>query len=120
LCDFNCSFVAGEPAGAFWTLAPAALAPPPWRAAAYAAALTFGTAVGLLRMAGGGHFPSDVVFAGFLTFLVIWLMHGLLYRWQATRTTDERLERPLERITGPLYDAVMRLAAHLGGLARRN
>ena len=32
-CDKNCSFVAGEGAGGFWTLAPAALAPPAWRAA---------------------------------------------------------------------------------------
>src|SRR5438552_182117 len=34
-CPKNCSFVAGEPAGAFWTLASAALVPPPWRALAY-------------------------------------------------------------------------------------
>ena len=33
-CPKNCSFVAGEPSGAFWTLAPAALVPPPWRALA--------------------------------------------------------------------------------------
>src|SRR5262249_52429429 len=59
-CDKNCSFVAGEPSGAFWTLAPAAVAPPQWRAVAYGAALAFGSAVGLLRMAGGGHFFSDV------------------------------------------------------------
>ena len=31
-CDANCSFVAGEGASSFWTLAPAALAPPAWRA----------------------------------------------------------------------------------------
>ena len=49
-CDKNCSFVAGEPSGAFWTLAPAALTPPAWRAAAYGAALTFGAAVGFLRV----------------------------------------------------------------------
>ena len=41
-CANNCSFVAGEPSGAFWTLAPAALAPPPWRPLAYGAALAFG------------------------------------------------------------------------------
>lgn len=84
-CRGNCSFVAGEPSGAFWTLAPAAVAPPAWRAAAYAAALGFGAAVGLLRIAAGGHFFTDVVFAGVFTFLVIWLMHGLLYRWQIPR-----------------------------------
>jgi len=84
-CPKNCSFVAGEPSGAFWTLAPAALAPPHWRALAYAGALAFGAAIGLVRLAGGGHFVSDVVFAGVFMFLLIWVMHGLLYRWRAAR-----------------------------------
>src|SRR5579871_6007093 len=67
-CPGNCSFVAGEPSGAFWTVAAAALAPPPWRAAAYAAAIAFGCTIGLIRMAGGGHFFSDVAFAGVFNF----------------------------------------------------
>jgi len=98
-CPKNCSFVAGEPSGAFWTLAAAAVVPPPWRAGAYAAALLFGTAVGVLRMAAGAHFFSDVVFAGVFAFLVIWLTHGLLYRWSATRISDEAVERALERMS---------------------
>ena len=81
-CPKNCSFIAGEPSGAFWTLAPAALTPPHWRALAYGAALAFGAAVGLVRAGGGGHFFSDVVFAGVFTFLLIWIMHGLLLRWR--------------------------------------
>jgi lipid A 4'-phosphatase len=81
-CPKNCSFVAGEPSGAFWTLAPAALAPPHWRALAYGAALAFGTAVGLLRAGGGGHFISDVIFAGVFMFLLIWVVHGVLFRWR--------------------------------------
>ena len=32
-CPDNCSFIAGEPSGAFWTMAPAALAPPQLRLA---------------------------------------------------------------------------------------
>ena len=98
-CPKNCSFVAGEPSGAFWTLAPAALVPPPWRAPAYGAALVFGAAVGLLRMAAGAHFFSDVVFAGVFTFLIVWLTHGLIYRWPATRITDEAVERAIERLS---------------------
>jgi lipid A 4'-phosphatase len=82
-CPKNCSFVAGEPSGAFWTLAPAALTPPHWRALAYGAALAFGVAIGLVRAAGGGHFISDVVFAGVFMFLLIWIMHWLLLRWRA-------------------------------------
>jgi membrane-associated PAP2 superfamily phosphatase len=99
-CPKNCSFISGEPSGAFWTLAPAVLAPPHWRALAYAGALTFGAAVGLLRMLAGGHFFSDVVFAGVFMFLLLWLVHGLLYRWRPTRITDADVERALERLRG--------------------
>lgn len=88
-CPNNCSFIAGEPAGAFWTLAPAALAPPQWRALAYGAALAFGSTVGVLRIAGGGHFFTDVVFAGIFMYLLIWTTYGLIYRWLPKRTSDK-------------------------------
>ena len=77
--------MAGEPYGAFWTVAPAALAPPQWRLVAYGGALAFGAAVGLLRIAGGGHFFSDVMFAGVLMYLMIWVVHGLIFRWRNSR-----------------------------------
>ena len=96
-CPNNCSFVAGEPSGAFWTLAPAALAPPPLQAVAYGAALTFGIALGAFRMAAGAHFFSDVVFAGVLMYLLIWAMHGLIYRWPATRLDEKAAEDWLGR-----------------------
>src|SRR5215813_10796941 len=99
-CPKNCSFVAGEPSGAFWTMAGAAVVPPQWRALGYGGALAFGAAVGVLRMAAGAHFFSDVVFAGVLSFLVIWLVHGWLYRWPRTRISDATVEQALERI-GP-------------------
>ena len=41
-CDGNCSFVSGDVSGAIWTIAPAALVPPPWRALAYGGALALG------------------------------------------------------------------------------
>jgi len=107
-CPDNCSFVAGEPSGAFWTLAPAALVPPTWRPLAYAGALAFGAGIGLLRMAGGGHFFTDVAFSGLFTFLTIWLMHGLIYRWPATRISDRTVERALERLVLPLQVAALR------------
>src|SRR3954452_9239568 len=97
-CDRNCSFVAGEGAGGFWTLAPAALAPPAWRPIAYAAALLFGAAAGGLRLSAGAHFFSDVGFSGVFTFLIVWMMYGLIYRWRATRITDEQVEGVIERI----------------------
>jgi len=99
-CDKNCSFVAGEGAGGYWTLAPAALAPLAWRPIAYGAALLFGAAAGTLRLSGGAHFFSDVVFSGVFTFLIVWIVHGLIYRWPRTRLTDEQIERWIERIRG--------------------
>ncbi|HUO54168.1 MAG TPA: phosphatase PAP2 family protein [Rhodoblastus sp.] len=74
-CGHNCSFVSGETATAAWTLAPALLAPPPARAYAVAAALLFTLATGLLRMAFGGHYFSDVVFAALFTFVVVLAGH---------------------------------------------
>jgi membrane-associated PAP2 superfamily phosphatase len=119
-CPNNCAFVAGEPSGAFWTMAPAAVAPPAWRAVGYGAAIAFGSLVGLIRISGGGHFFTDVVFAGVVTFLVIWLIHGLLYRWRATRVSDTSIERALERIGTPGYNALMQLLARMRGTAQRN
>jgi lipid A 4'-phosphatase len=108
-CEKNCSFIAGEPSGAFWSMAAAALAPPHWRAFANGAALLFGSAVGLLRMAAGAHFFSDVAFAGVLTFLVIWIAHGLLYRWKATRISDEAVEKLLARMASAPAETWKRL-----------
>ncbi len=110
-CPNNCSFVAGEPSGAFWTLAPAALAPPQWRLLAYSGALAFGAMVGLLRIAAGGHFSTDVVFAGVLMFLLIWITHGLLFRWRATRPTDSATERFIARIGEALHGGRRRATA---------
>jgi len=116
-CDKNCSFVAGEGAGAFWTLAPAALAPPAWRALAYGAAVTFGIAVSGLRLAFGAHFFSDAAFAGLFTFLIIWTTYGLIYRWRATRTTDEQVENAIERVALPGHEAMERMIARVRGRA---
>jgi lipid A 4'-phosphatase len=113
-CPDNCSFVAGEPSGAFWTLAPAAVVPPAWRALATASALAFGAGVGFIRMAAGGHFFTDVVFSGVFTFLVIWVTHGLLYRWPLTRISDRAIERALERLVLPLGALWRRMPAPSG------
>ena len=77
-CARNCSFVSGEAASAFWTVAPALLAPPPIRPIAIAAALTFGAATSLLRMAFGGHYLSDVLLAGLFTLLIILTLYRFL------------------------------------------
>jgi membrane-associated PAP2 superfamily phosphatase len=111
-CPNNCSFIAGEPSGAFWTLAPAALAPPELRAVAYGAAIAFGTGIGALRMGAGAHFFSDVVFAGVLMYLVIFAAYGLIYRWPMTRLSEPSIERLLTQ-------AGEALGASLSALTRR-
>jgi len=113
-CDENCSFIAGEPSGTFWTLAPAALAPPQWRALAYAGALGFGVAMSALRIASGAHFFTDTVFAGVLMFLVAWTFHGLIFRWKATRFTDAAVEWPLEQMGKAIRIRLAVLARRLG------
>jgi lipid A 4'-phosphatase len=97
-CGRNCSFFSGEGATAFWTYAPAALTPPAWRPLAYAAATLFGVTTSVLRMAFGGHFFTDVAAAALVTFLVIWLAHGYIYRWPSTRLTDEGVDAALTRL----------------------
>jgi membrane-associated phospholipid phosphatase len=89
----NGSFFSGEAATAFWTYAPAALAPPQYRALAFVAATCFGLTTGILRMAFGGHYATDVVAAGVTTFLVIWFVHGLIYRWKIARLSDGTIDR---------------------------
>jgi membrane-associated phospholipid phosphatase len=108
-CPGNCSFVSGDVSGAFWTLAPAALAPPPWRALAYGAALALGAGMAALRVMAGAHFFSDAAFAGVFTFLIIWVVHGLIYRWPRTRLTDEAVERAIERFARPGHDFIVGL-----------
>src|SRR5262245_54990721 len=92
-CLANCSFVSGDVAGAFWTLAPAALAPPQLRALAYVAALALGTGMAALRMMFGAHFPSDVTFAGVFTYLITWIAYAFIYRWPLTRLSDDDVDR---------------------------
>lgn len=74
-CDTNCSFSSGHGALGFWPVAFALLAPPRWRPWAVAAALVFGAMVGLVRIAQGGHFLSDVAFSAVITVGVIWWLH---------------------------------------------
>jgi membrane-associated PAP2 superfamily phosphatase len=108
-CPTNCSFVSGDISSAFWTLAPAALAPPAWRALTYGAAVAFGIGVSLLRMAAGAHFVTDAIFAGVFTFLIAWAVHGALYRWPRTRLTDDDVEHAIERVALPPHDYVLGL-----------
>jgi lipid A 4'-phosphatase len=97
-CDSNCSFVSGETSSAVWMTAPAMLAPPPWRYVALGAAGLYSIAFATIRLLAGGHFLSDVIFAAIFTGLVIWTVHGFLFRWPATRLEEGALNALLGRL----------------------
>ena len=79
-CIRNCSFVSGEAATGFWMVAPASVLPPPGRMPAIVAAFAFGVGASLLRLAFGGHYPSDVLLGGLITLIVIEVVRRLLWR----------------------------------------
>ena len=77
-CQRNCSFPAGDPSNGFVLVAAGFLiAAPRPRRAAVAGAIGLGAVIGLVRIAQGGHFLSDVIASGFLTIATTWLLH----RW---------------------------------------
>ena len=78
-CQRNCSFVSGDAALGYFFFAFAFVARKR-RAAIALSAYTLGTAIGLVRIAQGAHFLSDVIFAGFFTILVAWILSILLLR----------------------------------------
>jgi len=78
-CERNCSFVSGEASLGFAFLAFGfAATTRARRRLGFAAGLALGVAFGLLRIAQGGHFLSDVYFAGVLMLALAWLLEKLL------------------------------------------
>ena len=118
-CPKNCSFFSGEGVTAFWTYAPAALAPPAWRPIAYVAATAFGLATGGLRMAFGGHFLTDVLASGLVAFLVTWLAYAFIYRWPRTRLSDAAIDATITRFAWPGYRLRQRLFGRKTGSTPR-
>ena len=98
-CKRNCSFVSGEASQAYWTVAPASLAPPQLRPIALGGAVLFGTAVGGLRVVFGRHFVTDIIFAGVITIAIIMALYSLLL--DPIRRNDARV-RTVDRGSRPL------------------
>jgi hypothetical protein len=96
-CQANCSFFSGEVSAAAWTLAPAVLAPAPWRPAAFAAALVFTAVNAIVRVSAGGHFFSDAAFALVATAFIIWLMYGAIYRGWWRDASEDIIEARMTR-----------------------
>jgi lipid A 4'-phosphatase len=76
-CNKNCSFVCGDCSVGFATLTFALLARRQ-RRRYIAAALAFGSLIGLIRVMEGAHFLSDVVFSGVFTTLTTYTIYRLL------------------------------------------
>ena len=78
-CGRNCSFPAGDPSIGFYLVSAAFLLhAPQQRRRGVIAAISLGAAVGVVRMAQGGHFLSDVIASGFLVYGISWLLHRVL------------------------------------------
>ncbi len=80
-CSDNCSFVCGDAAVAFtfWLFLPF-FKRRRWKLLYGSGVFLAGSFYGVVRMGQGGHFLSDVIFAGLITYLSVWIVHWLFYR----------------------------------------
>lgn len=77
-CEKNCSFVSGHAASGFALMAFAFV----FKRRKYifmTLGITVGLVIGTVRIIQGGHFLSDILFAGVITYMVIALLHYVMY-----------------------------------------
>lgn len=86
-CDTNCSFVSGHAATGFTLMAVGLLGGPATRRRWWCIGLAAGLLIGAGRVLQGGHFLSDIVFAGLAMQGVCLLLHAgwVGWRWQRRR-----------------------------------
>jgi lipid A 4'-phosphatase len=84
-CTRNCSFVSGHAATGFVLMAWGLWGSPATRRRWWWRGLLLGALVGAGRVMQGGHFVSDVVFAGLAMVLACLLQRALWVRWRALR-----------------------------------
>ena len=78
-CQTNCSFVAGEPSSMFMIFISLAFIVSTRRYWFVALALILGSLSGLMRMGQGGHFFSDVIFAGLFMAMVAAVIYWIMF-----------------------------------------
>jgi lipid A 4'-phosphatase len=76
-CQTNCSFVSGDASLGYFGLA-FFFVTRRRRSLIASAAVLAGSLIGVVRMAQGAHFLSDVIFSGVFTFLAGWLLYFLI------------------------------------------
>lgn len=94
-CARNCSFPAGDPAMGFYLVSLAFLAETPRkRRWGIAGAVAAGAALGVVRLAQGGHFLSDVIASGFIVCAISWSLHRTLVVHDGVGALIAILRRP--------------------------
>lgn len=78
-CPRNCSFVSGEASSTYIPFYAAAVMMPQVAVPLVAAGTVMGLAAGGVRMAQGGHFLSDVIYAGVFMALTVLLVRRLMF-----------------------------------------
>ncbi len=78
-CNWNCSFMSGHASVGFWVTCFAFMVKGKARPYAIAAAIILGCVFSLSRIAQGGHFLSDVIYAGVVTILLNLWLYGVIF-----------------------------------------
>jgi membrane-associated phospholipid phosphatase len=81
------------------------------RRAAVAGALAVGAALGLARVAQGGHFLSDVVFAGLLTYGIAWVLHRWIVEQDGLARVAELLTTAARRLAASFLATLLAVGA---------
>jgi lipid A 4'-phosphatase len=94
-CMRDCSFVSGEASSIFMPFYAGALVAPQLSAVLLATGTVAGLIAGGIRVSQGGHFVSDIVFAGVFMLLTALVLHELIFGAPWLRNLLKRLLRPL-------------------------
>lgn len=98
-CRRNCSFISGEASSIFMVFFALSLMLPTVSGRLMLAGIAGGLAAGLVRMAQGGHFLSDVIFAGVFMALIAAALHCLIFDTNGAKGA----QRLLGKLTGRLW-----------------
>jgi len=79
-CVSNCSFSSGHAAFAFWFTAYSFVVPVAWRSTLFFSGVLFGCLMGIVRIAQGAHFLSDIIFSGLVVIGINYLSYIVMLK----------------------------------------